>query len=258
MAVWGKIIGGITGFAVGGPVGAVAGAALGHAADNGNIGAFGTRLGRALPFDAARVAGMLGRRDQVFAITVTVLAAKLAKCDGPVNRAEIDAFKRQFQIEDAALPSVGRMFDEARNDPGGFESYARQLAESFADNRAVLEQVLGALHVIARADEPVNQRETDMLARIAAIFDLDSTARRRAGSNASRFGGTSEDAYQVLGMPRNADNEALRNRWKQLMRENHPDQLAARGVPQDFVDRATDRVARINAAYDQIKRERGL
>ena len=253
MALWGKIIGGITGFAVGGPVGAVAGAALGHAADNGNIG----RLGRALPFDAARVAGMLGRRDQVFAITVTVLAAKLAKCDGTVNRAEIDAFKRQFQIDNAAMPSIGRMFDEARNDPAGFESYARQLSESFADNHVVLEQVLAALHVIARADAPINQRETDMLARIAAIFELDGTARRRAGSNASRSG-SGEDAYQVLGMPRNADSEALRTRWKQLMRENHPDQLAARGVPADFIARATDRVARINAAYDQIKRERGL
>jgi DnaJ like chaperone protein len=254
MALWGKIIGGITGFAVGGPVGAVAGAALGHAADNGNIG----RLGRALPFDAARVAGMLGRRDQVFAITVTVLAAKLAKCDGTVNRAEIDAFKRQFQIDNAAMPSIGRMFDEARNDPGGFESYARQLAESFADNHVVLEQVLAALHVIARADEPINQREADMLARIAAIFELDGAARSRAGSSAARFGSTSEDAYQLLGIKRNADNEALRARWKQLMRENHPDQLAARGVPADFVARATDRVARINAAYDQIKRERGL
>jgi DnaJ like chaperone protein len=256
MAVWGKIIGGITGFAVGGPVGAVAGAALGHAADNGNIGAFGTRLGRALPFDAARVAGMLGRRDQVFAITVTVLAAKLAKCDGAVNRAEIDAFKRQFQIEDAALPSIGRMFDEARNDAGGFESYAGQLAESFADNRAVLEQVLAALHVVARADGPINQREADMLARVAAIFHLDGAGSRAGGS--SRFAPSAADAYEVLGMPRNADNEALRNRWKQLMRENHPDQLASRGVPQDFVKRATDRVARINAAYDQIKRERGL
>ena len=257
MMVWGKIIGGITGFAVGGPVGAVAGAALGHAADNGNIGAFGTRLGRALPFDAARVAGMLGRRDQVFAITVTVLAAKLAKCDGVVNRAEIDAFKRQFQIEDAALPSIGRMFDQARTDSVGYESYARQLAESFVDNRAVLEQVLGALHAIARADAPINQTEAEMLARVAALFNLDSAARSRAGGGSARSGG-GEDAYQVLGMPRSTDNEALRARWKQLMRENHPDQLAARGVPQDFVKRATERVARINAAYDQIKRERGL
>ena len=42
------------------------------------------------------------------------------------------------------------------------------------------------------------------------------------------------------------------------MRENHPDSLASRGVPQEFIDRAGDKVARINAAWDRIKRERGL
>ena len=42
------------------------------------------------------------------------------------------------------------------------------------------------------------------------------------------------------------------------MRENHPDSLASRGVPAEFIARANNKVARINAAWDQIKRERGL
>ena len=257
MAIWGKIIGGVAGFAFGGPVGAIAGAALGHAADSGDLGAFGARIGRALPLDSARVAALLGRRDQVFAIGVTVLAAKLAKCDGAVNRAEIDAFKRQFRIEDAAVPMIGKLFDQARDDAAGFEPYARQLAESFADNLVMLEQVLGALFAIARADAPINGRETDMLSRVGVIFGLDATARARA-ANPSSHAQVEEDPYAVLGIAANAPNEAIRAHWKQLMRENHPDQLAARGVPPEFAARATERVARINAAYDRIKRERGL
>jgi hypothetical protein len=39
---------------------------------------------------------------------------------------------------------------------------------------------------------------------------------------------------------------------------NHPDTLAARGVPAEFIARANEKVARINAAWDRIKRERGL
>ena len=35
----------------------------------------------ATPFNPARVAGMLGRREEVFAVTVTVLAAKLCNPD---------------------------------------------------------------------------------------------------------------------------------------------------------------------------------
>lgn len=257
MAILGKIIGGVAGFAFGGPVGAIAGAALGHAADSGDLGAFGARIGRALPLDSARIAALLGRRDQVFAIGATVLAAKLAKCDGTVNRAEIDAFKRQFRIEDAAVPMIGKLFDQARDDSSGFEPYARQLAESFADNRLALEQVLGALFAIARADAPVNPRETEMLTRIGMIFGLDDAARARA-ANPSSKAQLEEDPYAVLGIPPGTANEAIRTHWKQLMRENHPDQLAARGVPPEFAARATERVARINAAYDRIKRERGL
>ncbi|ABQ32074.1 MULTISPECIES: TerB family tellurite resistance protein [Acidiphilium] len=255
MSVWGKIIGGVAGFAVGGPFGAVAGAALGHAADTGDLGSLGARLGRALPLDSARFAALLGRREQVFAIGATVLAAKLAKCDGPVVRAEIDAFKRQFRIEDAAIPTIGHLFDQAREDASGFEPYARQLGESFADNRLALEQVLGALFAIARADGPVNAREADMLARIGALFGLGEAARARAANPSG--GNLGEDPYQVLGIARTSSTEAIRAHWKALMRENHPDQLAARGVPAEFIARATERVARINAAWDAIKRERG-
>ena len=255
MSVWGKIIGGVAGFAVGGPFGAVAGAALGHAADTGDLGSLGARLGRALPLDSARFAALLGRREQVFAIGATVLAAKLAKCDGPVVRAEIDAFKRQFRIEDAAIPTIGHLFDQAREDASGFEPYARQLGESFADNRLALEQVLGALFAIARADGPVNAREADMLARIGALFGLGEAARARAANPSG--GNPGEDPYQVLGIARTSSTEAIRAHWKALMRENHPDQLAARGVPAEFIARATERVARINAAWDAIKRERG-
>ncbi|HEX7389841.1 MAG TPA: TerB family tellurite resistance protein [Acidiphilium sp.] len=257
MGIWGKIIGGVAGFAVGGPVGAVAGAVLGHTADSGNLASFGARIGRALPLDSARFAALLGRREQVFAIGVTVLAAKLAKCDGPVSRAEIDAFKRHFRIEDAAVPMIGKLFDQARDDTAGFEPYARQLGESFADNRLALEQVLGALFAIARADAPVNPRETAMLEGIGILFGLDRAARARA-ANPSGSIEPGEDPYGVLGVAASDSNEAIRSRWKQLMRENHPDQLAARGVPPEFAARATDLVARINAAYDRIKRERGL
>jgi DnaJ like chaperone protein len=42
------------------------------------------------------------------------------------------------------------------------------------------------------------------------------------------------------------------------MRANHPDSLASRGVPPEFIERAGTKVAQINNAWDRIKRERGL
>jgi DnaJ like chaperone protein len=254
MNYWGKVLGGVAGFAMGGPMGFMLGAALGHAADSGTL----TNISnRALPFDTARIAALLGRRDQLFAIGVTVLAAKLAKCDGPVNRTEIDAFRTNFKVPDQNVREIGRIFDNARDSPEGFESYARQLGEAFADNRALLEQVLGGLTQIARADGPLNARENAYLASVAAAFGLDATSRDRArrGEVGPRMEG---DPYMVLGIARSASNDDVRARWKSLMRENHPDSLASRGVPEAFIAAASARVATINAAYDVIKRERKL
>ncbi len=176
MGYWGKIIGGMAGFAMGGPFGAVVGAALGHAADHGGMPNMGFSFGNQTMLNPARIAAMLGRRDQVFSICVVVLAAKLAKCDGAVKRAEIDAFKRHFRIPPEAVRDIGRLFDQAREDEAGFESYATQLGEAFDDNRGVLEDVLTALFVIARADGPVNAREQDFLARVHRRFGLDQAA----------------------------------------------------------------------------------
>ena len=50
----------------------------------------------------------------------------------------------------------------------------------------------------------------------------------------------------------------MRLAWRKLMRENHPDSLASRGVPPEFIASAGDKVARINAAWDRVKRDRRL
>jgi DnaJ like chaperone protein len=262
MAIWGKVLGGVAGLFMGGPVGAVMGAALGHAADQGvlpkmqvNQGMFGRS-----PINPARIAAMFGRRDQLFALSVVVLSAKVAKVDGPVVRAEIDAFKRQFRIPPEAVADVGRLFDQARDSADHADSYARQLGDAFADSRGLLEDVMAALFVIARADKPINLRETELLRRIHAGFGLDAAAWDRASGATPRAPAQAptDDAYATLGVARSASDDEVRAAWKALVRANHPDGLAARGVPAEFIARATDKVAGINAAWDRIKRERSL
>lgn len=257
MSVWGKILGGVGGFLTGGPLGAVVGAALGHAADQGAIG------GRIGP-GAADMAALLGNKETLFAISVIVLSAKLAKADGPVKRQEIDAFKAMFRIPPANLREVGEMFDRAREDHEGWEPFAERLGEAFGDNRAMLEDVLAALFYIARADGPITRGELPVLQGIHLRFGLDAGAWERAKGGAASAGSRVEqqqktdDAYAVLGLTPAATDEEVRLAWRKLMRENHPDGLAARGVPPDFIERATQKVAGINAAWDRIKRQRGL
>ncbi len=254
MSYWGKIIGSVAGFAMGGPFGAMVGAALGHAADSGTSMRFGD-----LGLNPAKIAALLGQREQLFALSVVVLAAKLAKVDGPVKRAEIDAFRRSFRIPPESVRDIARLFDQARDSAEGFAPYADQLGEAFVDNREMLEDVLAALFVIARADGPVNRAELAFLSRVHHGFALDQRAWDRARGSLPREPASVEgDAYAVLGVARTASDEEVRATWKQLMRDNHPDSLASRGVPPEFIARASEKVARINAAWDRIKRERGL
>jgi DnaJ like chaperone protein len=256
MGIWGKLLGGVGGFLTGGPLGAVVGAALGHAADSG---AMRPPIGPG----AADLAAFLGNRETLFAISVIVISAKLAKADGAVKRAEIDAFKQVFRIPPENLREVGEMFDRAREDAEGWEPFAEKLGEAFADNKAMLEDVLTAFFHIARADGPITVGELPVLQGVHLRFGLDAAAWERAkggGAQGSRLAEQkrTDDAYAVLGLPPNASDQEVREAWRRLMRENHPDALASRGVPADFVDRATRKVAEINAAWDRIKRQRGL
>lgn len=265
MSYWGRLLGGMAGFAMGGPFGAVVGAALGHAAEQGALPRISTNFtgDGGGPLHPARLAAAAGGREQVFAVAVVVLSAKLAKCDGAVARSEIDAFKRQFRIPPESVRDIGRLFDQARDSTADWRPYAAQLGQSFADNRGLLEDVLAALFAIARADKPLTRAEQDMLRGIHGAFGLDNLAWDQARGATSRGtggrGGEGEvDAYAALGMTSAATDEELRAAWLRLMRENHPDSLAARGVPAEFIARAGDKVARINAAWDRIKRERRL
>lgn len=261
MSYWGKLLGGVAGFALGGPMGAIMGAALGHGADSGNLGKFDVRslLGGG-PLNPARLAASMGQREQLFAIGVVVLSAKLAKVDGPVNRAEIDAFKTHFRIPPESVRDIGRLFDQARESADGFEAYAQELGRGFSENKGLLEDVLAALFSIARADRPVTVAEHAMLRQIHHAFDLDNLAWDQARGAASARSRTEpmSDAYAILGTTPDASAQDLRAAWLRQVRENHPDSLAAKGVPAEFIARASEKVARINAAWDRIKRERGL
>ena len=257
--MWGKIIGGVAGFAMGGPLGAMVGAALGHAAENGGSTVRGL-VPAPDPATSLRVAALMGRREDVYALCVVVLAAKVAKCDGPVVRSEIDAFKQAFRVPPEAVRDVGRLFDQARESGDTADSYAEQLAASFADAPHLREGVLGALFAVARADGAITVREAALLQRICVRLGLDQAAWERAQGLAASVGvgRGAEDPYVVLGVARSADPDELRRAWLRLVRENHPDTVAGRGASADLVARASDRVARVNAAWDRIKRERGL
>ena len=63
------------------------------------------------------------------------------------------------------------------------------------------------------------------------------------------------DPFEVLGISSDAPLEIIRNRWRKLVRETHPDQMISRGVPEEAIRIATKRLSDINIAWETINEE---
>ena len=245
MSIWGKVIGGVAGFAVGGPLGALLGAVAGHALDRSR----GQQRQGSSP-------SSIETRQTAFTVAVIVLSAKMAKADGTVTRDEINTFKTIFNISSEEIRDVGRLFDEARQDAEGFEPYAAQIGEMFAHQPAVLESLLGGLFQIALADGVVQQSELEFLQKVAIEFHFPPATFERI--KAVHLEVDQETPYEILGVSRNASDKEVKSAYRTLILENHPDKLIAKGMPQEFIDLANEKMAQINGSYEKIKKERAL
>ncbi len=199
-----------------------------------------------------RAAATAGRRS--YAVATIVLAAKLAKADGPVTRSEIDAFKSVFKIPGDELGDVARVWNAAKREARGFEPYAHRLAILFADDSATLENLLTALVHVALADGPLTVEEIRFLERVSQAFGLEKMALARIRTKIENP--TPDDPYRVLGVSRDASDAEIKRAWHRLVRVYHPDAVAASGRAAEFLDLATQKMASINAAYEAIERNR--
>lgn len=185
-------------------------------------------------------------REAAFSMAVVALAAKMAKADGVVTMSEANSFWSRFDVPEEARKPIRRLFDLAQKDVAGYDAYARKIARLFPDDDAVHEDILDILFTIATADGVIHESELAFLEHVAAIFGVDEVHFNRIRARHMEPDG---DPFTVLGLPRDSGEKAIRRRYRELVQEHHPDKLIARGVPEEFVRIATDRLAAINAAY---------
>lgn len=194
-------------------------------------------------------------REVAFTAAVIALSAKMAKADGVATRMEAEAFERMFKPPPAERDNVLRLFDLAKKDVAGYESYARQIDRLLNNEPCLKRDVFEGLFHIAAADGLLHTEEENYLRRVAEIFGFDAATYR---SIRAQFVQDPHDAYVVLGVSRDISDAALKAHYRALVRENHPDALTARGVPAEFVQMASRKLAAITTAYREIVRERGL
>lgn len=192
--------------------------------------------------------------DPAFSTAVTALGAKLAKADGDAQAAEYAAFSTVFQSEAGSEGAIRRLYQLARQTTRGFEGYARRLKKRYGACPQLLEDVLDGLFHIAGSDGAVTSDELDYLERVSELFGLSPLTFRRL--KATHLGAANDDPYVILGVAPDASDAIVRAAWRAQLSESHPDRARARGLPTEFVEVAEAKAAAINAAYDQVLRER--
>ena len=237
MSIWGSLIGGFVGFSFAGPIGALIGSMVG-----GRI-------------SSARRSGFqqsFAPPQQVFAIALIILTAKLAKADGYVSKEELIAIKDKLKIPEHEIDQVGKIFNKAKKDSLGYEPYARQIAQIYRNNPAVLDEVINILFYIAEADSNVSDSETAMIKSIANIFGINDS--QFEGIKESRKSSDKLNPYIVLGCNPNDDFATIRKKYLLLSKEHHPDALVSKGVPQEVIEESKKKMRAVNAAFDQIEK----
>lgn len=192
--------------------------------------------------------------DPHFAAAVTALGAKLASADGRADAVEYQSFVELFPPEPDADKDVGRLYRLARQTPLGYEAYAKRLGKRYKNCPKLLESVVDRLFHVARADGAVTGDEVAYLERVAELFGLTPLNFRRL--KAEHMGSGPDDPYRVIGVPHDAPEDIVRRAWKKALAQNHPDRAAAGGLPREAIEAAGVAAAAINAAYDEILRER--
>ena len=237
MSIWGSLIGGFVGFSFAGPIGALIGSMLG-----GKISS-SRRTGFQRNFAPPQ---------QVFAISLIILTAKLAKADGQVSKEELIAIKQKLKVPDHEIDQVGKIFNKAKKDSLGYEPYAQQISQIYQNNPAVLDEVVNILFYIAESDGKISNSELAMIRNIAKIFGL--TEVQFKGIKESRKDSDKLNPYVVLGCSSNDDFATIRKKYLQLSKEHHPDVLVSKGVPNEVIEESKKKMRAINSAFDKIEK----
>jgi DnaJ like chaperone protein len=252
------VFGALLGLFLGGPIGLFIGAFLGYAAG--------------LALRQSVIGGLRVVQSELIDSTFAIMGA-LCKADSVVTRDEIRAVEQIFRMLNLTTElreQARAAFNRGKQPDFDLDAAVDRFAR-ISRGRAPLIQLFLQLQTMAvAADGHIDPAEHAMLVRIARRLGLGEhdvaqlEALLRAGS-AGPYARAAEpakdrlaDAYKALGISPQATPAEIKRAYRKLISQNHPDKLAARGLPESMRAVAEERSREINAAYDLIKSARGI
>jgi DnaJ like chaperone protein len=256
MAWWGTLLGGTLGFMFGGPLGALLGAALGRNFDQG-LKASGTAGGYG--------AGQQERVQAAFFAATFSVMGHIAKADGKVTPDEIraaESFMARMQLDAQQRKAAIELFNAGKRDDFELHAVLAQFRQECHRRRNLVQMFLEIQIATAMADGHLHASEKRILFTIGEQLGFDRAAIEHlfnfVDSGAAMDSGKASlsDAYEILGVSRDASDAEVKKAYRRLMNQHHPDKLAAKGLPEEMMKLATEKTQEIKSAYEQVKKSR--
>jgi DnaJ like chaperone protein len=245
-------------------------------------GARGLVIGAVLGFGARWLlrtlltSGLQQTQSRFLDVTFAVMGA-LSKADGVVTPEEIRAAQRIFdmlRLSPQQREHAKASFNRGKSPEFDLDAEVDSLRGVLTFGRGALLRLFLQLQCMAvAADGHVHEAEHAMLVRVARrlglterdVAQLEALLRAAAGGATGGAGPGAatirprlDDAYTALGLESDASDADVKRAYRRLVSENHPDKLAARGVPESLRQVAEERTRELNVAYDLIKESRGF
>ena len=204
------------------------------------------------------------------------LLAKVAKSDGRVSELEarlitqvLDDLSQKVSGVSGVREYLKEVYNSQKENVDNAYETARNYKRAFNLNYDTCVARLTFFLNLAYIDGEFNKSEQDVIRNIAYGFGidketLDEIIYKFDSFYGSRFGADHDeisqenDAFEVLGLSKNASLDEVKARYKELVRQYHPDILMGRGESKEVIERSTKKLQEINEAYGRLKDKFGV
>ena len=204
------------------------------------------------------------------------LLAKVAKSDGRVSELEarlitqvLDDLSQKVSGVSGVREYLKDIYNSQKENVDNAYETARNYKRAFNLNYDTCVARLTFFLNLAYIDGEFNKSEQDIIRNIAYGFGidketLDEIIYKFDSFYGSRFGADHDeisqenDAFEVLGLSKNASLDEVKARYKELVRQYHPDILMGRGESKEVIERSTKKLQEINEAYGRLRENFGV